>query len=96
MLDALEKEAIHMIKNAPKEPGHAAITKKLAALKGELETSNAQLRDLKADLCLGQERERGLQQRRSRALDQHDRMDVIPDLTRNHMKFLDGEYKTAR
>lgn len=54
MLGALEKEAIHMIKNAPKGPGHAAITKKLAAVKGELETSNAQLRDLKADLFLGQ------------------------------------------
>ena len=67
MLDAFEKEAIHMIKNAPKGPGHAAITKKLAAVKEELETSNAQLRDLKAQLCLGQERDRGLQQRRGRA-----------------------------
>lgn len=96
MLGALDKEAVHMIKNAPQGPGHAAITKELAAVKGELEISNAQLRDLKADLCLGQERERGLQQRRGRALDQLDRMDVILDLTRNHMKFLDREYKTAR
>lgn len=96
MLGALEKEATHMIKNAPQGLGHATITKELAAVKGELDISNAQIRDLKTDLCLGQERERGLQQRRGRALDQLDRTDVILDLTPNHMKFLDGEYKTAR
>lgn len=96
ILGALEKETIRMIKDALKGPGHAAITKELAAVKGELKIRDAQVRDLKADLCLGQERERGLQQRYGRALNQLDRMDVILDLTRNHMNFLDGEYKTAR
>ena len=96
MLSALERAARYMVKNAARGSGHAAITKELGVVKGELEISNAQLAAVKADLCLAQERERSLQQSRGRALLQLDRMDMVLDLTRSHMNFLESEYKTAR
>ena len=68
----------------------------MRAVKVELHISNAKVSAAKADLRLASERERSLRQSRGRALRQLDDIDGILDLTRVHMRFLDGEYRSVR
>ena len=69
---------------------------RMKVAKVELQISNAKVSAAKADLRLAHERERILRQSRGQALRQLDDMDRILDLTRVHIRFLDGEYRSAR
>ena len=95
ILSALDEAAKRMIENASKDR-HIAMKNDFEAVKVELQISNAKLLAAKADLRLAHERERSLRQSRARALRQLEDMDRILDLTRVHMRFLDGEYRSAR
>lgn len=84
-----------MIKN-PSKDGHVAVEDEVGAVKLELQIGNAKLAAANMDLRQAHDRNRDLQQSRGRALRQLDDMDIILDLTQVHMRFLDGEYKSAR
>ena len=95
ILSALDEAAKLMIRNASRDR-LSAIEDEFEAVKVELQKSNAKLSAAKIDLCLAHDRERGLQKSRGQASRQLDDMDKILDLTRIHMRFLDGEYNSAR
>ena len=95
MLSALDEVVKLMIKNTSRDK-HSAIENEFEAVKVELQRSNAKLSTAKMNLRLAHDRERGLQQSRGRGLRQLDDMDKILDLTRVHMRFLIGEYNSAR
>ena len=95
MLSALDEAAKQMVENASKAK-HIATDNEYEAVRVELQISNAKLSAAKVDVRSAQDRERGLQESRGRALRQLDDMDKILGLTRVHMRFLEGEYKSAR
>ena len=95
MLSALDEAAKLMIENASRDR-HIAIEDEFEAVKVELHKSNAKLSAAKMDVRLAHDRERSLQKSHRQALRQLDDMDKILDLTRVHMRFLDGEYTSAR
>ena len=95
VLSELDEAAKQMIENAFKDRD-VAVKNEVEATKVELQISNAKLSAANVDLRQAHDVKRGLQQSRGRALRQLDDMDKILDLTRVHMRFLDGEYKSAR
>ena len=95
VLSELDEAAKQMIENASKDRP-VAMKNEVEAIKVELQISHAKLSAANMDLRQVHDLERALQQSRGRALRQLDDMDRILDLTRVHMRFLDGEYRSPR